>query len=255
MAPMGLLSEQGKRTSGGGGIRTLDGRENAHNGFRDRRIQPLCHPSRWRLRRLAEALPSASGRPGRLTSAREGRKLCDRDTQAMSAPTHTISPARAPLPLSRASLACVAAAYGVVAFAVFAFAIRPADLGRFETLGVLVATLPPCGLPLLVLERPPRVLPSRRRERRLLRPTLGVWAGARAGAGRGDAGRRADGAGDRRGAAANNPAAGGPRRRVHRLRSRVAGATDSGRLFARRRGPGAGGRVAGQARTPGPVIA
>ena len=30
---------------GGGGIRTLDGRENAHNGFRDRRIQPLCHPS------------------------------------------------------------------------------------------------------------------------------------------------------------------------------------------------------------------
>ena len=33
-------------SSGGGGIRTLDGRENAHNGFRDRRIQPLCHPSR-----------------------------------------------------------------------------------------------------------------------------------------------------------------------------------------------------------------
>ena len=32
-------------SSGEGGIRTLDRRENAYNGFRDRRIQPLCHLS------------------------------------------------------------------------------------------------------------------------------------------------------------------------------------------------------------------
>lgn len=71
----------------------------------------------------------------------------------MSTPTHTISPAREPLHLSRAQLAFAAAAYGVLAFAVFAFVVRPADLGRFETLGVLAATVPPCILPVLVLGR------------------------------------------------------------------------------------------------------
>ena len=39
---------QGLRVeSGGGGIRTLEGPIPTPNGFRDRRIQPLCHPSRW----------------------------------------------------------------------------------------------------------------------------------------------------------------------------------------------------------------
>ena len=46
--------------SGGGGIRTLDGRENAHNGFRDRRIQPLCHPSGGRISRLDDRLAAAA---------------------------------------------------------------------------------------------------------------------------------------------------------------------------------------------------
>jgi hypothetical protein len=48
-----LLIGASRLTSGGGGIRTLVGGVIPRNGFRDRRIQPLCHPSRWRQSRLA----------------------------------------------------------------------------------------------------------------------------------------------------------------------------------------------------------
>ena len=42
-----------KETGGGGGIRTLVPQKGV-NGFRDRRIQPLCHPSAWGERRAIE---------------------------------------------------------------------------------------------------------------------------------------------------------------------------------------------------------